>query len=236
MDSLSGLAGDIEVFMVQVQPGTHVSWFFGSKKICKQNFRWFLLNIQDQTEIQYLEVRRAMEWKLPRVGRQEHQQGRRRWVLSRGQGRQTSRQAHNRHWQKPDNFITKIQGWPVSFVQKECQLTVISDERSSLPRRRPPRSPHQRWLLPHLRTLMPSPRYPRASTARTAASKSSRRLWRTQTPSAPGTATTKKSSPLISGEPQDFHPHWKHSWCTNNVMFFLAFWSTKMLLKAPAES
>jgi len=38
MDAVSGLAGDIEVFMVQVQPGTHVSWSFGSKKINKQNF------------------------------------------------------------------------------------------------------------------------------------------------------------------------------------------------------
>ena len=39
MDNVAGLAGDIEVFMVQVQPGTHVSWSFGSKKINKQNFR-----------------------------------------------------------------------------------------------------------------------------------------------------------------------------------------------------
>ena len=39
MDSVSGLAGDIEVFMVQVQPATHVSWFKGSTKITKQNFR-----------------------------------------------------------------------------------------------------------------------------------------------------------------------------------------------------
>merc|ERR1711990_351052 len=38
MDSVSGLAGDIEVFMVQVQPATHVSWFKGSTKITKQNF------------------------------------------------------------------------------------------------------------------------------------------------------------------------------------------------------
>lgn len=39
MDAVAGLAGDIEVFMVQVQPATHVSWFKGSKKITKQEFR-----------------------------------------------------------------------------------------------------------------------------------------------------------------------------------------------------
>merc|ERR1712131_555885 len=38
MDAVAGLAGDIEVFMVQVQPATHVSWFKGSKKITKQEF------------------------------------------------------------------------------------------------------------------------------------------------------------------------------------------------------
>lgn len=38
MDNVAGLAGDIEVFMVQVQPGTHVSWYKGSKKITKQEF------------------------------------------------------------------------------------------------------------------------------------------------------------------------------------------------------
>ena len=41
MDAVAGLAGDIEVFMVQVQPATHVSWFKGSKKITKQEFRYF---------------------------------------------------------------------------------------------------------------------------------------------------------------------------------------------------
>ena len=42
MDAVAGLAGDIEVFMVQVQPATHVSWFKGSKKITKQEFRYVL--------------------------------------------------------------------------------------------------------------------------------------------------------------------------------------------------
>ena len=39
MDSVAGLAGDIEVFMIQVQPGTHVSWYKGNKKITNQTFR-----------------------------------------------------------------------------------------------------------------------------------------------------------------------------------------------------
>lgn len=38
MDAVAGLQNDIEVFMVQVQPGSHVSWYKGSKKITKQEF------------------------------------------------------------------------------------------------------------------------------------------------------------------------------------------------------
>ena len=45
MDAVAGLVGDIEVFMVQVQPGTHVSWCFGSKKINKQNFRLVFMSL-----------------------------------------------------------------------------------------------------------------------------------------------------------------------------------------------
>jgi len=39
IDNTEGYIGDISVFQCQVHLGTQVTWYFGSKKINRQNFR-----------------------------------------------------------------------------------------------------------------------------------------------------------------------------------------------------
>ena len=39
IENVEGYIGDISVFQCQVHQGTQVTWYFGSKKINRQNFR-----------------------------------------------------------------------------------------------------------------------------------------------------------------------------------------------------